>query len=153
MIIDNILLNFLCSLATGSIYLVLESTEAIHLIFEDKEKRTEQENKQIKKFYIEILIFVPLSIILFNMTILPFIVDMLPKFEKWVLYSISGLVAYKFPFVALRNYFVKKVLLVIKTSGAEERKKIQELELKNNELSKQIKGPDNPDQISGKEIN
>lgn len=116
---QNILSNYplIASFLCAELFFLLAKSSDIIRICKSDSQRTEKERLQIKhglrkSLLLEVFIFVPASVILFRLIIFPLIYDRLLLIKQDVIfwYSFIGIVAYGFPFAAIRE-FIKRMAL------------------------------------------
>lgn len=97
-------------------FLVLRSSD-ITLALKKKEQRSEKENSKVqnglvRSLVLEAFLFIPASVSLFLLAIFPLIIDTLLKINpsKIAWYGAIGLIAYGFPFLAVRRIITRIAL-------------------------------------------
>ena len=117
--LDSILIKFpiIIALTSGIMFFLLIKSKDIIIIFKRKLQRTEEEKSRIehgliKSLLLEIFIFIPISIFLFHLAIMPFIIDKLLsiKYSISAWYALMGIIAYGFPFATVKGFVTKMAL-------------------------------------------
>jgi NADH:ubiquinone oxidoreductase subunit 5 (subunit L)/multisubunit Na+/H+ antiporter MnhA subunit len=99
------------TLLCAELFMVLVRTNEIHIVFRSKKQRTDEEQKQIarglrKSLSLEILLFVPASVLLGLIILLPLLWGRFGlttdgSHQIWF-YGLLGIASYNFPYAAIR---------------------------------------------------
>lgn len=109
--------GFLIALAAAELFLLLAKGEVIKTLAKRRSQRTAAENRAASQglargLAIELLVLVPASVCLFQLTLLPLLKEFLlrPGFNEASFYALTGVVSYGFPFATVRRIVTRLAL-------------------------------------------
>ena len=105
------------SFVSAYLFYILSRSTDITILVKSEQQRTDTENQEIqnglmRSIILDLLLFIPASIVLFWLIIFPLIIDQLLqiKNEQTLWYAFMGITGYGFPFATMRN-FIKMIAL------------------------------------------